>query len=141
MFEFQRAYQTQIQVYRSAYGGNISEQMLKQLGIDQQILQQMVDEQASLAEAKRRGIDVSDAELEQRILAYPAFHENGQFIGHERYAAMLRMQRPPVSIDEFEQSLRKMHRHARSSGRRVTEWVTRGRRRTSSRSSSGATTR
>ena len=42
--EFQRAYQAQIQMYRGAYGGNISEQMLKQLGIDQQILQQMVDE-------------------------------------------------------------------------------------------------
>ncbi len=73
MLDFQRAYQAQIQVYRGAYGGNISEQMLKQLGIDQQILQQMVDEEASLAEAKRRGIGVSDAELEQRILSIPAF--------------------------------------------------------------------
>ena len=31
----------------------MNEQMLKQLGIDQQILQQMVDEQAALAEAER----------------------------------------------------------------------------------------
>jgi peptidyl-prolyl cis-trans isomerase D len=105
--EFQRAYQSQIQMYRGAYGGNVSEQMLKQLGIDQQILQQMVDEQASLAEAKRQGIDVSDAELAQRILTIPAFQENGQFIGQSRYAALLRMQRPPMSVDEFEQSLRK----------------------------------
>jgi peptidyl-prolyl cis-trans isomerase D len=104
--EFQRAYQTQIQMYRGAYGGNVSEQMLKQLGIDQQILQQMVDEQASLAEAKRQGIDVSDAELAQRIMTYPAFQENGQFIGSDRYAALLRMQRPPMSTDEFERNLR-----------------------------------
>lgn len=105
--EFQRAYQGQIAMYRGAYGGNVSEQMLKQLGIDQQILQQMVDEQASLAEAKRQGIDVSNDELAQRILSIPAFQENGQFIGQARYAALLRMQRPPMSIDEFEQNLRK----------------------------------
>jgi peptidyl-prolyl cis-trans isomerase D len=104
--EFQRTYQTQIQMYRGAYGGNISEQMLKQLGIDQQILQQLVDEQASLAEAGRQGIEVSDAELAQRILTYPAFQENGQFIGTDRYAALLRMQRPPMSTDEFERGLR-----------------------------------
>ncbi len=122
VLDFQRAYQAQIQVYRGAYGGNISEQMLKQLGIDQQILQQMVDEEASLAEAKRRGIDVSDAELEQRILAIPAFSENGQFIGQARYAALLRMQRPPLSVDQFEQSLRKslIVEKLRSA---VTEWV------------------
>lgn len=105
--EFQRAYQAQIQMYRGAYGGNVNEQMLKQLGIDQQILQQMVDEQASLTEATRQGIDVTDAELAQRIMAIPAFQQNGQFIGQERYATLLRMQRPPMSVDEFEQNLRK----------------------------------
>ena len=123
VLDFQRAYQAQIQVYRGAYGGNISEQMLKQLGIDQQILQQMVDEEASLAEAKRRGIDVSDAELEQRILAYPAFNENGQFIGQARYAALLRMQRPPMTIDAVRAERAQEHGHPRSSGRRSRGWV------------------
>jgi peptidyl-prolyl cis-trans isomerase D len=104
--DFQRTYQSQIQMYRSAYGGNISEQMLKQLGIDQQILQQMVDEQASLAEAARQGIDVSDSELAARIVSYPSFQENGQFIGHDRYAALLRMSRPPMTPEEFERGLR-----------------------------------
>ena len=51
--EFRRTYQAQLQAYRSAYGGNMSEQLLKQLGIEQQILQQMVDERAALAEADR----------------------------------------------------------------------------------------
>ena len=47
----------------------MSEQLLKQLGIEQQILQQMVDERAALAEAERVGIDASDEEVRQRILA------------------------------------------------------------------------
>jgi peptidyl-prolyl cis-trans isomerase D len=104
--EFQRAYRMQIQRYRSAYGGNISEQMLKQLGIDRQILQQLVDQNAALAEAKRLRVGVSDAELAQHILSNPALQENGRFVGQERYVALLRMQQPPTTVDEFEQNLR-----------------------------------
>ena len=83
--DFRRTYQAQLQAYRSAYGANMNDQMLKQLGIDQQILQQMVDERAAVAEADRLGIKVSDEEVRQRIFAMPAFQENGGFIGEARY--------------------------------------------------------
>jgi peptidyl-prolyl cis-trans isomerase D len=105
--EFRRTYQAQLQAYRSAYGSNMSEQLLKQLGIEQQILQQMVDEQASLAEARRLGIEVSDEEVRQRIFAIPAFQENGRFIGEQRYQQLLRMQRPPLSPSDFEDGIRR----------------------------------
>ena len=104
--EFRRTYQAQLQAYRSAYGNNMSDQLLKQLGIDQQILNQMVDERAALAEADRVGISVSDEEVRQRIFAMPAFQENGQFIGDSRYQQLLRMQRPPLSPSEFEDNVR-----------------------------------
>jgi peptidyl-prolyl cis-trans isomerase D len=105
--EFRRTYQAQLQAYRSAYGGNMSEQLLKQLGIEQQILAQMVDEQASLAEARRLGITVSDEEVRQRIFTIPAFQENGHFIGEQRYKQLLAMQRPALKPDEFEDSIRR----------------------------------
>ena len=41
--EFRRIYQAQLQAYRSAYGAQMNEQLLKQLGVEQQILQQMVE--------------------------------------------------------------------------------------------------
>jgi peptidyl-prolyl cis-trans isomerase D len=104
--EFRRTYQAQLQAYRSAYGNNMSEQLLKQLGIDQQILQQMVDERAALAEADRVGISVSDEEVRQRIFSMPAFQENGQFIGDSRYQQLLRMQRPPLTPSDFEDNVR-----------------------------------
>jgi len=44
--EFRRTYQAQLQAYRSAYGGQMSDQLLKQLGVENQILQQLVDERA-----------------------------------------------------------------------------------------------
>src|SRR5207248_9058239 len=105
--EFRRTYQSQLQAYRNAYGANVSEQLLKQLGIEQQILQQMVDERAALAEAERLGISVSDEEVRQRILAMPAFQDNGGFIGETRYQQLLRMQRPPLTPSEFEDNVRR----------------------------------
>ncbi|OLC47909.1 MAG: hypothetical protein AUI64_06055 [Acidobacteria bacterium 13_1_40CM_2_64_6] len=105
--EFRRTYQAQLQAYRSAYGGQMNDQLLKQLGIEQQILQQMVDERAALAEADRVGITVSDEEVRQRIFSMPAFQENGAFIGEARYNQLLRMQRPPMSAQEFEDSVRR----------------------------------
>jgi peptidyl-prolyl cis-trans isomerase D len=105
--DFRRTYQAQLQAYRSAYGGNMSEQLLKQLGIEQQILQTMVDEQASVAEASRVGIKVSDEEVRQRIFAIPAFQDNGHFIGDQRYQQLLRMQRPPLTPADFEEGIRR----------------------------------
>jgi peptidyl-prolyl cis-trans isomerase D len=105
--EFRRIYQSQLQAYRSAYGSQMSEQLLKQLGVEQQILQQMVDERASLAEANRLKIRVGDEEVRQRILSIPAFQENGQFIGEQRYTQLLLSQRPPMTAAEFEENLRR----------------------------------
>jgi peptidyl-prolyl cis-trans isomerase D len=104
--EFRRVYQQQIQAYRQSYGANVDERLLKQLGIDQRIVQQMVDEQAALVEAKRLGLSASDAEVRERILALPAFQENGQFIGDQRYRQVLQLQNPPMRPDEFEEEVR-----------------------------------
>ena len=94
--EFRRAYQRQMQQYRAAYGASMDERLLKQLGIDQRIVQQLIEEEAALAEANKQGIKATDEEVRQRILAIPAFQENGQFIGYDRYGQSLRMQNPPV---------------------------------------------
>jgi peptidyl-prolyl cis-trans isomerase D len=105
--EFQRTYQAQIQAYRSAYGAQMSDQLLRQLGVEQQILQQMVDERAALAEAERLDVRVSDDEVRQRILAIPSFQDNGAFIGEQRYRQILSMQRPPMTPSEFEEAVRR----------------------------------
>src|SRR5262245_23750019 len=105
--EFRRTYQAQMQAYQSAYGGNMNQQLLKQLGVDQQILQQMVDERAALAEAERLNIRISDEEVRARILAIPAFLENGALIGEQRYRQLLNMQNPPMSTTEFEDDIRR----------------------------------
>ncbi|HET9704856.1 MAG TPA: peptidyl-prolyl cis-trans isomerase [Vicinamibacterales bacterium] len=104
---FQRRYAAQVNAYRNAYGGQLNDQLLKQLGIDRQILQQLIDEEAMVAESVRQGITVSDVEIRERILALPGFQENGKFIGEQRYRTLLQMQNPPMTTAEFERSLRR----------------------------------
>ena len=105
--QFQRRYNAQVTAYRNAYGGQLNDQLLKQLGIDRQILNQLVDEEAMVAESRRQGITVSDDEIRERILALPGFQENGKFIGESRYRQLLSMQNPPMTTADFERSLRR----------------------------------
>ena len=120
--QYQRRFQTQMAAYQQAYGGNVSEQLLRQLGIEQQILQQMVDEQAALAEAERQGIRVSDEEVAAQIFAIPAFQENGRFIGEQRYEQLLRSQRPPMTKADFEENLRRSMMIEKLRGA-LTDWM------------------
>lgn len=103
--QFQRRFQTQMQAYQQAYGGNVNPQLLRQLGIEQQILQQIVDEQAALVEAERQDISVSDEELAAQIFSFPAFQESGRFVGEQRYEQILRSQR--LTKSDFEENLRR----------------------------------
>jgi peptidyl-prolyl cis-trans isomerase D len=104
---YQRRYAAQLNAYRQAYGGQMSEDLLRQLGLDRQILQQLVDEEAMVAEARRQGITVSDVEVRERILNMPAFQENGRFIGEQRYRQLLQFNNPPFTTTEFEENLRR----------------------------------
>ena len=104
--EYELAYQQQVTQLQGAYGSQINEQMLRQLGISQQVIQQLIDEEAILAEAERLGVEVNDGELGARIVRIPGFQENGQFIGAARYRQVLASQRPPLREADFEAQLR-----------------------------------
>jgi peptidyl-prolyl cis-trans isomerase D len=104
---FTRAYQQQLMQVRQSYGGQLTDEMIKQLQIPQRVVQQMVDEEATVAAARQLGMSVSDAELRERILRMPGFQMNGEFIGDKRYRQVLASQRPPMRPADFEDQLRK----------------------------------
>jgi peptidyl-prolyl cis-trans isomerase D len=120
---FRRAYQQQLNAYRNQFGGNMDESLLKQLGIEQRIVQQLIEEEAALVEARRQGITASDAEVRARILAVPAFQENGQFIGNDRYRQILQMQNPPINPNDFEEDVRRSIAVEKLQGA-LTDWIT-----------------
>jgi peptidyl-prolyl cis-trans isomerase D len=121
--DFRRRYVNQVQAYRNSYGGNLTDDILQQMQVPQQVLQQMIQEKAELAEAERAGITVSDAEVRAQIIAIPGLQENGQFIGEQRYRQLLSQQVPPMTPADFERSVREslMLDKFRAG---LTEWMT-----------------
>jgi peptidyl-prolyl cis-trans isomerase D len=104
---YQRAYEGQVAQLRQSMGEQFSDQMIKQFGLPQRIIQQLVGEEAILVEAQRLGFRVSDAELSERIQRMPQLQENGRFVGYDKYRMFIAYQRPPLRVDEFEDAVRK----------------------------------
>src|SRR5690349_15052166 len=79
--EFQTAYRNYLERMRS----QLSPEMLKAFRFDRQILDQLISRRVMMEEARRLGLSVSAAEIEQKILENPIFREGGNFIGLPRY--------------------------------------------------------
>ena len=97
--EFQNAYRN----YVDRMKGQITPEMMRAFHFERQILDNLVLRHVVTEEAKRLGLDVSPAEIEQKILENPVFRENGVFIGRARYEAILAQNN--FSIDDFESSV------------------------------------
>lgn len=121
--DFRNIYLQQLQNYQAQSGGEITSEILQSMGIDRQLLQQMVDEYAAYAEAERLGFDVTDAEVRERIVSLPAFQQNGQFVGEAAYSQLLRVQQPPSSPAQFEENVRRALTLERLQAA-VTDWIT-----------------
>ena len=121
--EFQTLYRRQLQSYQVQSGGEITSELLRSMGIDRQLLQQMIDEYAQLQEAARVGVTVTDTEVREAIVAIPAFQQDGRFIGEAAYLQMLRMQQPPMTAADFEENVRRSLMLQRLQAA-VTDWIT-----------------
>src|SRR5687768_5325844 len=98
--EFQVAYRNYLDRMRS----QLSPEMLKAFRFDRQILDALISRHVMMEEARRLGLSVSPAEIEQKILENPVFREAGNFIGLTRYQSIL--QQNNLTVDEFEKSVR-----------------------------------
>ena len=121
--EFQTLFRRQLQSYQVQSGGEITADLLRSMGIDRQLLQQVIDEYAALQEAARLGVTVTDAEVREAIVSLPAFQQDGEFIGEAAYLQMLRMQQPPMSPAEFEENVRRSLMLQRLQAA-LTDWIT-----------------
>ena len=120
--DFRRRYLAQVNAYRASSGGSLSDAILEQMQVPQQVLQQMIEESAETAEAEKMGIAVTDEELRAQIVAIPGLQENGRFIGEERYRQLLRAQDPPMTPVNFEQNVRQSLMLDKFRGG-LTEWM------------------
>jgi peptidyl-prolyl cis-trans isomerase D len=97
--EFQSAYRKYVERMR----GQITPEMMRAFRFERQIMDALVVRHVITEEARRLGLDVSPAEIEQKILENPVFRENGAFIGGARYQAILAQNN--LTIEDFESTI------------------------------------
>lgn len=97
--EYEQVYRNLRDNYRRQFGGNISEEMLKTLRLDQMALDMMIQRTLILDAAQKMGLSAVPQEIQQQIAQIPAFQIDGKF-NHGRYVAILQQSR--MSPEMFE---------------------------------------
>ena len=101
---FFQALRSRLEAIGKQFGGELNAQLIQQLGVPQQTLEQLVQQQLLLEIARDMGLRATDAEVRDKIIAYPALQQDGKFVGFETYRRILEYNHIPLA--EFEAGLR-----------------------------------
>ena len=101
--EYFQALRSRLEAMQKQFG-DLNANLIQQLGVPQQILEQLVQQRLLLQIASDMGLRATDKEVRAKIIAYPAFQRDGQFIGFEEYKQVLDYNRIPYG--DFEDGLR-----------------------------------
>ncbi len=97
--EFKSSYDYINNFYRRMYGERFTPEVAKQLNLDRQAINRLVDMKLLIQEADRLGVTVTREELVKAIASIPAFQVDGKF-DKQRYTTVLGYQR--LKPEEFE---------------------------------------
>ncbi len=103
--ELQKAYSRRRSDLERMYQGRLNEAMLRQLGLEQQVLDSLVADRLVELEARRLGITVSDDAVARAIASAPEFQDNGRFVGSDEIRRRLDLQ--GMSEEQFAESVRR----------------------------------
>jgi peptidyl-prolyl cis-trans isomerase D len=100
--EYQKAYGEAVEAMRAQYRDLFNEELIKSMNLKARVLQDLIDQKLITQEAKKLGLEVTKPEIQQAIMAYPAFQVGGRFdLG--RYNALLGHNR--MRPEDFEASM------------------------------------
>ncbi len=98
-------YQNLLAFYRDRFRGQVSEEMIRTLGLKRQALNELINSILLYQEALRMNLRISPEELRESIQSSPLFQVNGQF-SRGRYLRILSLNR--TKPEDFEQ-MHKQH--------------------------------
>ncbi len=101
--DFFQALRTRLESIEKQFG-DLNANLIQQLGVPQQTLEQLVSQKLLMKIAAEMGLKASNPEVRDKIKSYPAFQQNGQFVGFEDYKRVLDYNRIPLA--DFERNLR-----------------------------------
>lgn len=102
--EYYQALRSRLEAMERQFGSDLNANIIQQLGLPQQTLEQLVQQKILLQMASDMGLRATDKEVRDKIITYPVFQKDGQFIGFEDYRRVLDYNRIPLA--EFEKGLR-----------------------------------
>lgn len=103
--DVQREYENLITSYQRSYGGNLNNEILKQLNLKQKALDNLIDQAIILKKADQYKIKTTDEEVKALIIANPSFQMNGVFDDRVYKQALRYIKMTP---EEFEEVQKKM---------------------------------
>lgn len=86
--EYSKAYDNTLKAYQQQYGPMFTPEIIKMLKLNEKVLDQLINNYILEQEAKRMGVGVTDADLQEAIRSVPAFVSSGTF-DMERYQRIL----------------------------------------------------
>lgn len=99
MEDYRQAYGNLYRLYQGIYRDQFTPALEKQLNLQQQAFNQLIDRTLLLQESEKLGMSVTSQEVVESIASIPAFQENGIF-NKQRYLEVLSYQR--ITAENFE---------------------------------------
>ncbi|MGY3264228.1 peptidylprolyl isomerase [Lysobacter sp. HA35] len=103
--DFRERFEQERQRARQEQGAQFDAREFESAASKRKVLEDLIDERTQSLWAKRQGIVVSNAMVQQEIMAVPAFQANGKF-DMQQYRLALRNLNPPRNETQFEQIIR-----------------------------------
>lgn len=103
--EFDRALYYTEQNYRQMYGEQFNPEMLRNLGLERQVLESLIDQRLLVQQARRLNLDATQEEVRNRILQIPTLNPEGKFVGAELYTRYVTGALGYQNAAEFEDEL------------------------------------
>lgn len=97
--EYQKVYRNMLERLQQEYKSFWSENLIKVFDLKNRALEALIREKLVSQEARRIGLEVTDKEVQDQILSYPAFQFRGQF-DESRYRMLLANNR--MKPEDFE---------------------------------------
>ncbi len=106
MKDFYDTYRRMIESYTSQGRNRLDPETLKALGVSRQALDALITVRVIDYAGRRLGVEVTPQEIRDAVESNPNMQDRGEFIGVERYKALLAANN--ISVSQFEDGVRQM---------------------------------
>jgi peptidyl-prolyl cis-trans isomerase D len=100
--EYEKTYRELLEALQKQYKDMWNDNLIKMFDLKNRALEGIISQKLISQEAKRLGLDVTEEEVQNAIMNYPAFQVNGQFV-IGRYRSLLNYNR--MKPEDFEASM------------------------------------